>query len=116
MDCLPDLDPFLDAGEEPLTYDAGLSASEVRRLGGASKEKPGMLDCHAFILGEAELPRLVLTGEAPLTLEGAEAPAEPVLILLGVGVLDLGAGIALIGGGDSLLEGEECRKVGGGLG
>lgn len=66
-----------------------------------------MLDCHAFILGEVELPRLFFTGEAPLTLEGILEPAEPVLILLGVGVLFLGADINLLGGGDSLLDGED---------
>ena len=56
-----------------------------------------------------------MTGEAPLTLEGAVAPVEPVLILLGVGVLFLGAGICLLGVGDSPLDGEECLKAGGGL-
>lgn len=73
-----------------------------------------MLDCHALILGEAELPLLVFTGEATLTLERV-ALAEPVLILLGVGVLFLGAGVGLLGGGDSFLEGEECLIEGGGL-
>ncbi|KAJ6323972.1 hypothetical protein OIU76_011301 [Salix suchowensis] len=43
------------AGEEPLTDDAGQSAREVRRLGGASEEKPGIFDCHALIFGEALL-------------------------------------------------------------
>lgn len=113
IDCLPDLWPILDAGEDPLTYDAGLSANEVRRLGGASEEKSGMLDCHALILGDAEYALLVLTGEVPLTLDGA---AEPVLILLGDGVLDLGAGVdGLLGGGDGLLDEVGCLKVGGGL-
>lgn len=74
-----------------------------------------MLDCHALIFGEEEFPLLVLMGEVPLAFDGAVAPAEPVLILLGVGVLDLGARVGLLGGGDSLLDGEECRKVGGGL-
>lgn len=42
-----------------------------------------MFDCQTFVLGEAELPRLDLTGEGPL-------PAgEPVLILREVGVEDL---------------------------
>lgn len=107
IDCLPNLEPeslpFLDAGEEPLTYDAGRSAREVRRLGGASEEKPGILDCHALIFGEAEFPRLVLIGEVPL------AP-EPVLVLLGVGVEDLGAGVeALFGGGEGLRDGVAGR-------
>ena len=56
-----------------------------------------------------------MTGEAPLSLEGAIALGEPVLILLGVGVLFLGAGIGLLGGGDSPLDGEDRRKAGGGL-
>jgi len=72
--------PFLDAGDEPLTYDAGRSPNEVRRLGGTSEEKPGMLVCQALIFGDAEFPRFVFTGEVPLTTE----PLEPVLILLGV--------------------------------
>lgn len=112
IDFLPYLEPLLDAGEDPLTYDAGLSANEVRRLGGASEEKPGMLDCHALIFGEAEFPRLVLTGEVPLTLDGV---GEPVLTLLGVGVLDLRADVGLLGEGDNLLAGEGCRILGGGL-
>lgn len=115
IDCLPDLELFLDAGDDPLTFDAGLSASEVRRLGGTSEEKPGMLDCHALIFGEAEFPRLGLMGEVPLALDSAVAPAEPVLILLRVGLPDNGAGVGLLGGGDNLLDGEECREVGGGL-
>ena len=87
----------MDAGEEPLTYDAGRSAREVRRFGGDSEEKPGIIDCHALIFGEAEFPLLVLTGEVPLT-------PDPVLILLGVE--DLGADVeALLGGGDGLRDG-----------
>ena len=101
IDCLPNFEPesllFLDAGEEPLTYDAGRSATEVRRFGGASEEKPGIFDCHALIFGEAEFPLLVLMGEVPL------AP-DPVLIL--PGVEDLGADVeALLGGGDGLRDG-----------
>lgn len=65
-----------------------------------------MLVCHALIFGEAEFPRLVLMGEEPLTLDEAEVPVEPVLILLGVGVVDLGADVGLDGGGDNLLAGE----------
>lgn len=111
IDCLPDFEPFLDAGEDPLTYEAGRSASEVRRLGGASEEKPGILACHAFIFGDAEFPLFVLTGELPLTLDGAAGTVEPVLILLGVGVEDLGAGVeGLLGGGDGLLVGVEGRR------
>lgn len=46
-----------------------------------------MFDCHTFILGEAELPRVVLTGEVPL-----RAGVDPVLILREVGVEDLVTG------------------------
>lgn len=84
IDCLPDLEdeslPFLDAGEEPLTYDAGRSANEVRRLGGASKEKPGIFVCHALIFGDAGLPRLVFRGEVPLTPYEDTVPLDPGLI------------------------------------
>lgn len=76
--------PFLDAGDEPLTYDAGRSANEVRRLGGTSEEKPGILVCQALIFGEAEFPRFVFTGEVPLTPDETPEPLEPVLILRGV--------------------------------
>lgn len=68
--------PFLDAGEEPLTYDPGRSLSEVRRLGGASNEKPGMLDCHAFIFGDAEFPLAVLAGEVPLFPDDVAMPGD----------------------------------------
>lgn len=71
-----------------------------------------MLDCHALIFGEAEFPRLVLIGEVPLTLDGA---GEPVLTLLGVGVVDLGADVSLLGEGDNLRDGEGDRILGGGL-
>ena len=102
--------PFLDAGEEPLTYDAGRSAREVRRLGGASKEKPGIFDCHALTFGDAEFPLLVLTGEVPLTPDPATVPLEPVLVLRGVGVEDLRAGVELLlGGGDGLRVGVAGR-------
>lgn len=97
----------MDAGEDPLRYDAGLSASEVRRLGGASDENPGILDCHAPAFGEGEFPRFLFTGEVPLIPDGTAVPAEPVLFLLSGGVLDLGAGTGLLGGGDSLLDGVE---------
>lgn len=70
-----------DAGEEPLTYDTGRSASEVRRLGGASEEKPGIFDCHALTLGEDEFPRVVFAGEIPLLPDEPVEPLEPVLIL-----------------------------------
>nr|GMD41958.1 hypothetical protein Iba_chr10bCG4710 [Ipomoea batatas] len=116
IDFRPDLDPFLEAGEDPLTYDVGRSAKEVRRLGGASKENPGILDCHALILGDAEFPLFVLTGDVPLTLVADAVPLEPVLSLLGVGVEDLGGGVeSLLGEGDGLLVGVACRKLGGGL-
>lgn len=116
MDCLLYFEAesllLLDAGEEPLTYDAGRSSKEVRRLGGASEEKPGKFDCHAFTLGEAEFPRAVFTGETPL------APLDPVLILRGVGVEDLrGVGVLdlrvgvkdLLGGGDGRRDGLALR-------
>lgn len=103
LDCLPLL--ALDAGEDPRTYDAGLSAKEVRRFGGASKEKPGMFDCHALIFGDAELPRLVFTGDVPLISE------DPAVVLREVGVKDLEGGVeGLIGGGDGLLDGGLARN------
>lgn len=109
IDCLPLL--ALDAGEDPLTYDAGRSAKEVRRLGGASKEKPGMLDCHALTLGDAELPRLVFTGDVPLIPDAATDPGDPTVVLRDVGVKDLGGGVeGLTGGGDGLLDGVLGRK------
>lgn len=103
--------PFLDAGDEPLTYAVGRSAKEVRRLGGASEEKPGILVCHALIFGEEEFPRLVLTGEVPLTPDETTEPLEPVLIRRGVKVEDLEADVmGLFGGGDGLLDGVACRE------
>lgn len=51
-----------------------------------------MFDCHTFILGEAELPRLDLTGEVPLRAGDAMVVVEPVLILREVGVEDLDTG------------------------
>lgn len=75
---------FLEAGEDPRTYDAGLSSNEVRRFGGTSVEKPGIVDCQAFIFGEGELPLL------PLELV---EPVEPVLNLRRlVGVEERGTG------------------------
>lgn len=85
-------------------------------MGGASKEKPGIFDCHPLIFGEAELPRLVLMGEVPLTLGETAVPLEPVLILRGVGVEDLGADVEdLLGGGDGLRVGVADRRAGVGL-
>lgn len=108
--------PFLDAGEEPLTYVAGRSAREVRRLGGASEENPGILVCHALIFGEAELPRLVFIGEVPLIPGEATEVLDPMLVLRGVGVEDLGAGVeGLLGGVDGLGDGLACRRLGVGL-
>lgn len=108
LDCLPLLD--LDAGEDPLTYDAGRSAKEVRRLGGASKEKPGMFDCHALIFGDAEFPRLLLTGDEPLAPDAATDPEGPAVVLRDVGVKDLGGGVeGLTGGGEGLLDGVLAR-------
>lgn len=85
-------------------------------MGGASKEKPGIFDCHALIFGEAELPRLVLMGDVPLTLDETAEPLEPVLILRGVGVEHLGADVeGLLGGGDGLRVGVADRGAGFGL-
>lgn len=82
----------------------------MRRLGGASLEKPGIFVCHAFIFGEAEFPLLAVTGEVPLLPGGATVPLDPVLILLGVGVEDLGAGDGdLLGGVDGLRDGVPGR-------
>lgn len=87
--------------------------------------KPGIFDCHPLIFGEAELPRLVLMGEVPLTLGETAVPLEPVLIavplepvliLRGVGVEDLGADVEdLLGGGDGLRVGVADRRAGVGL-
>lgn len=120
MDCLPLLSdeslPFLEAGEEPLARDAGRSEREVRRLGGGSEENPGKFDCHPRNFGDAELPRLAFTGEAPLLAEEDMLPPDPVLILLSVGVEDLGVGVdGLFGGVDGLLDGVAGRKTGAGL-
>ena len=120
IDCLADLEdeslPFLDAGEDPLTYEAGRSANEVRRLGGASNEKPGIFVFHALTFGDAEFPRLLFTREVSRTPDEDTEPPEPVLILRGVGVEDLGTGVAdLLGGGDGLRVGVAFRKLGVGL-
>lgn len=120
IDFLPNFEdeslPFLDAGDEPLTYDAGRSAREVRRFGGASEEKPGRVDCHARNFGEAEFPRVVFTGDVPLTPEEAMVPLDPALILREVGVEDLGAGVdGLFGGVEGLREGVVDRRTGAGL-
>lgn len=113
-DCLVDAEDesllFLDAGEDPLTYDAGRSDREVRRFGGASMENPGMFDCQALTFGDGEFPLLVLIGEVPLIADETPVPSEPTLERRGVGVEDLGAGV-----GDGFREEELCRNVGGGL-
>lgn len=110
IDCLPYLCArsllFREAGEDPLTYDAGRSARDVLRLGGGSEEKPGILVCHALILGEAEFPLTDFTGEVPLVPDITAAPLDPVLNLLGVGVEDLGTDVdGILGGGEDLLVG-----------
>lgn len=50
IDCLLPLEtmfnPLKDEGDPPLERDNGRSDIDVRRFGGASKEKPGSLDCH----------------------------------------------------------------------
>lgn len=112
MDCLL----FRDAGEEPLTYDAGRSLNEVRRFGGASKEKPGIFACHTLALGEAEFPRVLFTGEAPLFPNDRVFPPGPAPILREAGVEDLGTGVdGFFGGGDGPLGGVVPRKLGVGL-
>lgn len=68
MDCRP----FLDAGDTALEFDDGNSAREVQRFAGESEEKPGGFVSHPRSFGEAELPRLGLTGEVPL-LTGEDA-------------------------------------------
>ncbi|KAJ7950718.1 hypothetical protein O6P43_026872 [Quillaja saponaria] len=84
--------------------------------GGASEENYGIFVCQALIFGEAEVPRLVFTGEVSLTPDETVALLEPVLILPGVGVEDLGAGVeALLGGGDGFHDGVPCPKLGVGL-
>lgn len=120
IDCRLNLEveslPFRDAGEEPLTYDTGRSAREVRRLGGASEEKPGIFACQALIFGEAEFPLFVFIGEVPLIPVEATVPLDPVLILRGVGVEDLRAGVeGLLGGVDGLRDGVAGCGPGGGL-
>jgi hypothetical protein len=49
IDCLLPLqfmsNPLKDEGDPPLERDTGRSDRDVRRFGGASKEKPGSLDC-----------------------------------------------------------------------
>lgn len=77
---------------------------------GASEEKTGILVCH-LIFGEAEFPRLVLTGEVPLIPNESAGLLEPVLIRRGVGVEGLGAGVVGLVGGDDLLVGVACRKT-----
>lgn len=107
--------PFLDAGEEPLTYEAGRSPREVRRFGGASVEKPGKFDCHACNFGEAEFPLLAFTGELPILPDDTTETLEPVLILRGVGVEDLGADVEGLVGVvdlDGLRDGVVGRKTG----
>lgn len=91
IDCLL----LLEAGEDPRTYDAGLSAKDVLRFGGASVEKPGMFACHALILGEAEFPLVVFTGEIP-EIPLVVMELDPVLNLREAG-----------GGVEGLLDGED---------
>ncbi|KAF5933309.1 hypothetical protein HYC85_029480 [Camellia sinensis] len=119
IDCLPLEDeslPFWDAGEEPLTYDAGQSANEVHRLGGASKEKPGIFVCHALIFGDTVFPQLLVTGEIPVIPDEDIVPPDPVLILRRVGAEDLGTGVnGLFGRGDGLCDGVPWQTLGVGL-
>lgn len=68
--------------------DTDLSVRDVRRLGGASVEKPGRSVCHPLNFGEAEFPQFFFTGDVPLIPVSA-GPVEPVLILRNVGVKDL---------------------------
>lgn len=105
IECLP----FLEAGEDPRTYDAGRSAKEVLRFGGASVEKPGMFACHALIFGEDEFT------ETPLALV-LVVVTEPVLNLREVGVEARRGGVeGLLDGEDGLFDPVAGLRVGGGL-
>lgn len=109
LDAVGDIDCllFLEAGEDPRTYEAGRSANEVLRFGGTSVENPGMVDCHALTFGE---------GEFPLLPREPVVPLEPVLSLRGVGEETRGTDVVgFRDGGDDLTDEVADLKVAGGL-
>lgn len=87
-ECLPQFDEDLllcpDIGDKPCERVAVRSVREVWRLCGTSVEIPGRSICHPRNFGEAEFPRLAVTGDVHLL-----PMDEPVLILRDVGVKDL---------------------------
>lgn len=98
---------FFCVGDKPLARDAGRSGREARRLEEDSEQNPGAFGCHPRSLGDAELPLLAFTGEAPFLVEEGTLPPplDMELILLSVGVEDLGVGDAgLLGGLECLPE------------
>ena len=118
IDCLLPLqfmsNPLKDEGDPPLERDNGRSDREVRRFGGASKEKPGWFDCQPWSFGEDDL-WLALTGELPL-LPFETGSLELVLILLEAGLGDLRGGVNVLEAGvEDLRDGVAGCKVSGGL-
>lgn len=107
--------PFLDDGEESLTCDVDRSEREVRRLGGGSVGSPGKLMCHPRNFGDAELPLLAFTGEVPVLPKEATLLLDPLLVLLCVGVEDLGVGVEGLFWVVDLLVGVVERKTAAGL-
>jgi hypothetical protein len=105
--------PLKDEGDPPLERDTGRSDRDVRRFGGASKEKPGWLDCQPWGFGEDDL-WLVLIGELPL-LPFEIKSLEPALILLEAGLGDLRGGVNVLEAGDKDLCGgvAGCKASGG---
>ena len=106
--------PLKDEGDPPLERDNGRSDREVRRFGGASKEKPGWFDCQPWSFGEDDL-WLALTGELPL-LPFETGSLELVLILLEAGLGDLRGGVNVLEVGvEDLCDSVAGCKVSGGL-
>lgn len=101
IDCLLPLqfmsNPLNDEGDPPLERDNGRSDRDVRRFGGASKEKSGWLACQPWTFGEDD-PWLPLTGEPPL-LPLEIGSIELVLILLEAGLGDLRGGVKFLEAG-----------------
>jgi len=107
--------PLKDEGDPPLERDTGRSDRDVRRFGGASKEKPGSLDCQPWSFGEDGL-LLVLIGEVPPFLFKIGS-LEPVLNLLEAGLGDLRGGVDVLeaGGVEDLRDGAAGCKWSAGL-